>query len=412
MAITLAQELIEAGAKYKKELLAMPLTSLQKFFPYCTLVTGVQGRMVGGVLSTDAEFRPYRSEKGASDNTVIDKLEWETYLGDVVKEFDPQVILGTLYTEPTAKAPTDREIAKLVALQMAKKVGDALYRALAVAVRNPSGNRTIDLFNGYSTLIAKGITDGKISIANKNYLNLSGTQLTVYNVGDKLKEFWRGSDDLLKDQNTIMYLPYNVFEMYEDWYQNEFGQAAPWNNGNAPKVLVGTNNTCTLAPLSIFGGQPYIFLTVKDNVKVGVDQLSDTESVEIRRVDNPKMVQFFMKSYFGVGLETFDYRYFRAMKFTDSAIVPIANLTNTVKAATTATFTWTAATGATAVTLQQSLDGEEWTNCGTAVAITPTSSTAQATGLTAETEYQFRVVVTDGQNAGISNVVTLITEAA
>lgn len=413
MSINIVQELINAGTKYKKELLAMPVTVLaEKVFPFITLVPGVQGRVVGGVLSTNAELRPYRTDKDASDNTEITKFEWETYLGDVVKEFDPQAILGSLYTESTAVKPDQRAIAKRVALEMARKVGDALYRALFVAVRNASGNNTVDLFNGYSTLIANGITAGTIATGNKNYLNKSGEQITRFNAGDILKELWRSSDDLLKDQDTLMYLPFNIFEMYEDWYVDEYGQAAPWNNGNAPKLLVGSNGKCTLVPMGNMGGQPYIFLTVKDNVKVGVDQMSDTEKVEIRRVDNPKVVQFFMMAYFGVGFETFDYRYFKAMKFTDSAVVPVDDLANTVKTDTTATLTWTAADGATAVTLQQSTDGENWTNCATAAAITPASTTAQVTGLTAETEYDFRLVVTDGQNAGISNIVTVTTNAA
>lgn len=412
MAINIAQALIDAGTKYKKELLAMPVATLAKVLPFVTLQTGIQGKIVGGILTTDAELRPYKTAKGESDGTTITAFEWETYLGDVVKEFDPNVLLGSLYTEMTATKPTETQIAKRVALEMAKKVGEALYRKMFVAVRNANGTTTADLFNGYSTLIQAQITAGIIATINGNYLNMSGTQLTVDNVGDILRDFYAGSDELLKDIDCNMYMPTAIFEMYEKWYVIEYGHAAPWLNGNAPKTLVGSDGKCTIVPLGNMGGQPFIFISIKDNVKVGVDQMSDQETVEIRRVDNPKVVQFFMKAYFGVGFETFDKTIFKAMRFTSSPVVPIADLANTVKAATTATFTWTKPVGATSQLLQQSTDGIAWSNCATAAAITTNSATAQATGLTASTAYKFRLVVTDGQNDGISNVVDVTTEAA
>lgn len=411
MAIDINQALIDAGIKYKKQLLSMPLAALAKVFPYVTIEPGLQGKTMGGVLTTDAELRPYRTEKGASDNTAITPFEWETYLGDVVKEFDPYKLMGTLYTSPTATKPTEQEIAKRVALEMARKVGHALYLQLFKAVRNPLGETTSTLFNGYAALIQAQITAGNVSLLNGNYLDKSGTQMTVDNVGDILVELWEGAQEELKDIETLMYIPSSILEMYNKWYQLEYSVQAPWTNGNAPKILPGTNDMCTLVPLGNMGGTPFIFISVKENVKIGVDQMSDTEKVEIRRCDNPKMVQFFMTSYFGVGFETFDKTLFKAMRYTSSAIVPIANLANSAKAATTATFTWTAPTGATSQLLQQSLDGLAWVNCATAAAITATSATAQATGLTAETEYQFRVIVTGGQNAGTSNVVTLTTTA-
>jgi hypothetical protein len=62
--------------------------------------------------------------------------------------------------------------------------------------------------------------------------------------------------------------------------------------------------------------QDYMMITVKDNLLVGVDQESDKEDVKIRECDNPKVVQFFMMAYFGVGFDTLDQRFFKAIKFT------------------------------------------------------------------------------------------------
>ncbi|OFX52335.1 MAG: hypothetical protein A2066_00140 [Bacteroidetes bacterium GWB2_41_8] len=408
MAIDIAQALIDAGKKYKKELLAMPVAALAEVFPFLTVVTGVQGKIIGGILSTDAQLRPYRTAKGESDGTKIEAFEWETFLGDVVKEFDPNALLGSLYTELTATKANETQIAKRVALEMAKKVGEALFDNLFTAIRNGAGNYTADLFNGYSTLIKAQVNAGNLTLAKKNYVDNSGVKITSDNAGDVLRAFWRGRSPLLKKLNVNLNIPTTVLEMYEDWFQVEYGHA-PWNTGIEQKVLVGSGGKCTLVPFSNMEGQNFIFMTIKDNMKLGVDQMSDAETVEIRRVDNPKVVQFFMKAYFGVGFETFDKTYFSAMKIS---LDPIADLAKSAIAATTATFTWTAAEDATSLKIQISSDnGVTWADA-THTAIAVDAATKQITALVAETTYKVRLIVVDGLNNGYSNVVTVTTSAA
>jgi len=315
VSITLTQNLIDAGTQYRKELLTMPVAVLNEVLQVMSIRIGIQGKIVGGTLSTDAQLRPYRTEKGASDNTSIDAFEWETYLGDVVKEFDPQAILGTLYTEKTNVKPSDRKIAKMVSLEMAKKVGEALYDSMFTAVRNPDGDTTADLFNGFSTLAAAAVTANKLTIAKKNYQDLSAEPITALNCGEVLKAAYRSLHKLLKKQKVNLYLPYSVLEMYEDWYQVEMGHV-PFNTSFEQKVLLGSNGRCTLVPLDNMEDQDYLYFTVRDNMLVGVDQESDKEDVEIRRCDNPKLVQFFMMSYFGVGFDTLDARFMCVVKFS------------------------------------------------------------------------------------------------
>ncbi len=317
--IDIKQALIDAGIKYKKDLLTMPVAALADILQYMSLKTGMQGKEIGGTLTTDAQLRPYRTEKGATDNTKIEPFEWETFLGDVVKEFDPNAILGTLYTEATSKKPNEREISRLVALEMAKKVGEALHDAMFTAVRDAQGDLTEDLFNGFSTQIAAAITAGKVSKANGNYQDLSAEAITSANVGDVLKAAYRACNPLLKKRKVFMYLPSSVLDMYEDWFQAEYGHVA-WNDRFEQMTLVGSRGKCTFVPLDNMEGQPFIYITVKENMKVGVDQESDKETVEIRRVDNPKVVQFFMLAYFGVGFDTLDKRYINILKVSTEEV--------------------------------------------------------------------------------------------
>lgn len=199
---------------------------------------------------------------------------------------------------------------------MAKKVGEKLYDNAFIAKRKADGNTTIDLFNGWTTLVLAAIAADEMSEAKGNYMDLSATPFTVDNVGDKLKYAWRNSSKhLKKERGGLMYLPVSVIEMYEDWFQVEYGHAA-WNNRFEQMTLVGTRGKCKFAPLDNMDDQDFVYISIKENMKVGVDQKSDHETVKIRECDNPKMVQFFMKAYFGTGFETIQPEYLNAIKFS------------------------------------------------------------------------------------------------
>ena len=317
VAITINQTLIDAGIQYRKDLLTMPVAQLAEVAQFMTIKTGVQGKIIGGILNTNAELRPYKTDKNVqTDGTTIEPYESENYLGDVVKEFDPNAILGTLYTEITAKKPSEREIARMVALGMAAKVGEALYDELFTAVRNSAGTTTHDLFDGFSTLAAKAIIAGTLSAAKKNYQDLTETTITTSNCGEVLKAAYRNCNKLFKKKaNVFLYLPTSILEMYEDWYQVEYG-TAPWNAGFQQRKLVGSSEKCTFVPLANMEDQDYMFFSVSDNMQILVDQESDKENVRIRECDNPKAVQFFMMSYFGTGYDNLDKAFINVLEFT------------------------------------------------------------------------------------------------
>jgi hypothetical protein len=193
---------------------------------------------------------------------------------------------------------------------MSKKVGEKLYDNLFTAVRNSSGNYTSDLFNGFDTITAAAETGSKLSGALGNFQDLTATTISKSNAGDILIQAYRDLDRIIRKQNVNLYLPVEVVWMYEDWYQAEFGTQA-WNQGYTQKQLVSTK--CNLVPLDNMGGN-YAYFTVKENLNVGFDQQSDVETVRIRECDNPKTVQFFMKSYFGAGFETLQKEYLTVLK--------------------------------------------------------------------------------------------------
>jgi hypothetical protein len=315
MAFDIHADLIAAGTKYKKELLAMPVAVLADALKEMNIRTGIQGKIVGGLLSVTAGLRPYKTTKGATSGIAVTPYEWETFLGDEVKEFDPHTILGTLYTELTSKGVKEYQFVKRVALEMARKIGEGLYDNLFSADRDATGDATEDLFNGFNTLVSDAVSAATMSEALGNYMDLTGTPFTVDNVGDRLKYAWRNLNKHLRKQKVNLYLPGSVLDLYEDWFQVEYGHA-PWNEKFEQRTLVGSRGKCRFVPLDNMEDGDYLHFTIKENMNVGFDQESDVEELKIRECDNPKLVQFFMKAYFGVGFETIQEEYLCSVKHT------------------------------------------------------------------------------------------------
>ena len=96
---------------------------------------------------------------------------------------------------------------------------------------------------------------------------------------------------------------------------------------------------------------------------------------------------------------------------TDNApSVSLTDFASTAKTSTSASFSWTAASGATGIVIEQSPAGANtWTTSSTSVALAANATSGTVTGLNPATSYDFRLVVTGGTNAGPSNVVSNIT---
>ena len=294
----------QAGTIYRRDLLAMPLAQLQPVLAHMTMRPNVRGKEIVGEISEGAEIRPYRSTKDAVEGLPpIALRELETYLGDVVREFDPNMLLGTIFTDRVATPLTEREIARKMAFLMAQSVSNKFYKAVWTAKRNPTGQTTMDLFDGFSTIIGKEITAGSIADAKGNFADLG--LINEANVGDKLLEAYNDavSEELQNEGNIKLFVPRTIYNQYNKWYLAEFGSVA-YNKEFKKTYLEGTDDTVELVPMNGLKGTGQLLFTLRRNMLVGCDQMGDMERVEIRRPDNPKALQFFMMLYFGVQLES------------------------------------------------------------------------------------------------------------
>ncbi|WP_300828731.1 hypothetical protein [uncultured Rikenella sp.] len=282
----------------------MPLALLQPVLAHMTMRANVRGKEVVGEISEGAEIRPYRSAKDAVEGIPeVTLRELETFLGDVVREFDPNMLLGTLFTDRVATPLTDREIARKMAFLMAQSVSNKFYKAIWSANRNASGSTTMDLFDGFATIIDNEITDKNITSDKGNFADLGS--INEANVGDKLLEAYNDavSEELQSESRIKLFVPRSIYNQYNKWYLAEFGSVA-YNKEFKKTFLEGTDDTVELVPMTGLKDTGKIIFTVRNNMLVGCDQMSDMEQVEIRRPDNPKALQFFMMLYFGVQFES------------------------------------------------------------------------------------------------------------
>ena len=199
-------------------------------------------------------------------------------------------------------------------MEMARSATENLALALFSAKRNASGDTTMDLFDGFDTIIEAEKTASNIASAKGNLQALG--EITPSIVGEVLKEFYRSCHTVLKNRGQIiMFIPTKLREMYDDWYAANF-QAAPYNTQFEQTYLQGTGRKCVLVDLPGMDNVKNIFITTRENLLVGVDQLSDKERFEVRRPDNPKAVQFFMTMYFGCDFQSIDPRAVNYGSFT------------------------------------------------------------------------------------------------
>lgn len=388
----LSTALVNSSARYRKEVLAMPVVALlDKALKHMTLRRGVAGDETVGRVGSDAELRPYKTEKGATDKSRIIARTLTTYLGDVIEEFDPYQLFTTVYGEQFSDKTkrTEAEIVQALCLQMGKSVAKKLGAALFNAQRNPAGTTTATLFNGFNTIAAAEIAAGTIAAAKGNYIEVD--TITAANVGDVLKAIYDGaSEELQEADNLKMFLPKSIKKLYDDWCLAHFG-AVVYNTTYAKNRLHGTDeNPCELVALSGMKNSPYIYLSTKENMLVGCDQSGNPKEKFLVRVpDNPKVVQFFACMFWGVQFEQIEQEFLLVAKqVTPTPITVSGDDSVALGSGTTAAVRTYATSNGSAVTAQVTTEGASWLSVsasGNKVTFTPTAFAYDAAGTSPRT---------------------------
>lgn len=298
-------ELNKAAQQFRKELLIMAIIGLERTLQHMTLRTGIRYLETVGELDGPAELMPYTGlMDDADDNIDIIGRDLHTYLGQSVKLFDPNTLLSSLYGSAITKGDALKNVPinKAVLTLMISKISESLNKSIFSAVRNSAGKTTATLFNGFDTIAATEIAAAKITTGIGNLFEFTDP-ITSSNAVDMLKAYYRAASDELKDEPTKLMIPRSILDAYNDDYQVTVG-AAPYNKEFKKTFLDASENLCELVPLIGKKAAPYVQLTTKGNMLVGVNQKGEEENIEVRRGENPFKLQFVTTMFFGTQYET------------------------------------------------------------------------------------------------------------
>lgn len=300
------QSLQKSALQYRKQLLLLAVLGLDKILPYFTLRTGIRYKEVVGTLDGPFELRPYTGQKNADSGLQITGREIETFLGSCVKEFDPNELVQTIYGSgiTSGKGLEGVDINKQVNALMMKRLSESIAKNIFKATRKSDGTKTIDLFNGIDTITSKEVTDGNIATGNGNLVELPSI-IDKTTALDTLRDLYHSLSDELQEESVNMYVPRSVYNAYCEDYKTTTGSIA-YNTQYNQVFVEGSSNMCTIVPLSAKKDSPFIHVTPKSNMLIGCYQIGDFEKIEVRRGDNPFLLQFIATMFMGTQMESID----------------------------------------------------------------------------------------------------------
>lgn len=283
----------------------VPVHALAKSLQHMTLRTGVRHSEKVGELTGDIEMGPYSETRVDDEAVSISTRELKTYLGSVVKKFSPNSVAQTVYGSSITKGEslTNVEIVRLVLSYLSAKIGAGIDRHLFNAVRKADGNKTVDLFDGFDTITGQEITSGSISTDLGNLYEFS-EPITKLNAVDQVVTFCRSADDFLQEtEGAKLLISRDIYNAYVDDYKATTG-AIVYNDKFLKTSVEGFDNV-ELVPMYQKKNAPYIQLTTKSNLLVGVDQEGDEEDIVIEK-HAPFVLDFVATMFFGTQFETLD----------------------------------------------------------------------------------------------------------
>lgn len=312
------EALAKSAAKYRREILMMPVFALGEFLQHVSLRTGIRYSETVGEMSGSMELGPYSETRIDDDDVQVVGRTLYTYFGSVVKKFSPNKVYQSIYGNAITKGEglKNVDITREVLNFLGKKVGNSLYWNMWNAVRNDNGTKTKDLFNGFDTITSKEITDGNIAVAKKNLMTLT-EDIDATNAVDVLKTIWRSADPMLKREKCKLFVPPSVLDAYNDDYKATTGSIA-YNTKFNQTFVEGSENKCEIVAIDNKAGSKYLHLTTKQNMLVGVNQTGEEETVAVEKHE-AFVLQFIMTAFFGCQFESISPERMLAIKLKEAA---------------------------------------------------------------------------------------------
>lgn len=314
------QEYQEAAVKWRSDLLMLPIIGIQDTLKYMTSRPGIRYKEQVGALSGDAQFGPYKPSRSTDFNLNLDYRTLETFLGSVVAKFEPNSAVSTLLGQigdtkgdGQMKTPTAMHVLALIAKSLSEHLNEAIWAGL----RNPNGDTSLDLFDGFDTITAKEITAGAIAREEGNYMKLTDA-ITHDNAVDIAKEILFSLDPRLRAQDLYMFCTQDFADAYNESYLLTHG-GINYNTKYGQDTVEGSNGRLHIIPMYNKIGSKFIHICPKINMLVGYDQMGDMESVMVKEFE-PFILSYIATMFFGVQFESIDKRRFKVIELADSPL--------------------------------------------------------------------------------------------
>ena len=308
------QEFQEAAAKWRSDLLMLPIIGIQETLKYMTARPGIRYKENVGALSGDAQFGPYKPSRSTDFNLNVDYRTLETFMGSVVAKFEPNSAVSTLLGQVGAtkgdgqmKAPTALHVLALIARGLSEHLNEAIW----AGKRNAAGDTTIDLFDGFDTITDKEITSGAIAAEEGNYMKLT-EEITSANAVDAAKEILFSLDPRLRSQDLYMFCTQDFADKYNEGYLLSHG-GINYNTQYSQTTVEGSNGRLHIIPMYNKIGSKFIHICPKSNMLIGYDQMGDVESVMVKEYE-PFILSYIATMFFGCQFESIDKRRFKVVE--------------------------------------------------------------------------------------------------
>ena len=308
------EDYMKAAETYKEDLLMVPVLSCMETLKYMNPIPGVHGKLHVGSASAKAQFAPFDAYRIEKEKVSVIYRTLETFLGNVQQEFVPNDYIYTLLGKAAAfmgdgqkQAPS----AKLVLAAVAKALGESLHDCLFTAKRNDAGTTTAELFNGWKTIAEAEIAAGKIADSKGNYIEIDAFDGT--NADQIAKEVERSCHPVLRRTEKFLYCSPEFADAYNDAYLVSH-PSVPYNKQYEQAYVEGSNNKTTLVPLSCLAGSDMFFVSNKNNMLFGYDNISDDTKLEVLRLKSAFALTFAGAMFFGTEFYSIDERMLKVVK--------------------------------------------------------------------------------------------------
>lgn len=297
-----------AAITAEKELLKIPVITLRQATKHLTVRRGVRGTvLVGAEDVSGAEMAPYIKNRKSDVDLNLNLRPLTTYFGSVNAEFDPNEAMNTLLDHQACKAmdgelvstPTAKEVLALIAKGVLKNAHLAIWKG----VRNPKGNTTMDLCDGFDTITDKDVDSGELSEDKGNYIELDEV-ITRDNAYDVITGLVEKLDDILREQKCYLYCSRQI----ADWYNRSYkanSKGIVYADKYEQTIVEGSNGNLIICPQVGKRDSDYIHISTETNMLIGVDQESDQENVHVKDY-NPDTLTFMMRMFLGCQVRCVD----------------------------------------------------------------------------------------------------------